>query len=132
MQQALDDIERSDRLEKLRLRWLASHRELAEERRLQEVPVLARGLIWGVGAGGVAVAVRLRAQVWQNLLDHACQYTAEVAQGRVVVDSFRDGRRNGYCVTDNGAGFDMARAARPFIAVQRMDRQDRFAGTGVG
>lgn len=74
----------------------------------------------------------LAAQVWQNLLDNAWKYSAQVPTPRVAVDSFRDARGTWYRVADNGAGFDMARAGRLFQPFQRMHRADQFAGSGVG
>jgi PAS domain S-box-containing protein len=74
----------------------------------------------------------LAAQVWQNLIDNAWKYSAKVPAPRLAVDSFRDARGQWYRVTDNGAGFDMARAERLFQPFQRMHSEQQFAGTGVG
>jgi light-regulated signal transduction histidine kinase (bacteriophytochrome) len=43
--------------------------------------------------------------------------------------------RNGkpcYCIRDNGAGFEMARAAKLFQPFQRLHAVTEFEGTGVG
>ncbi len=74
----------------------------------------------------------LAAQVWQNLLENAAKYSADVAQPKVRVDSWRDERGTWYRVTDNGDGFDMARAQALFQPFQRMHAGGRFEGTGVG
>lgn len=74
----------------------------------------------------------LAAQVWQNLLHNAWKYSARTTQARVSVDSFRDARGIWYRVTDNGAGFDMARAGQLFQPFQRLHKATEFEGTGVG
>jgi len=74
----------------------------------------------------------LVAQVWQNLLHNASKYSARVAQAHVAVDSFRDERGTWYRVTDNGAGFDMAKASLLFQPFQRMHAGKDFEGSGVG
>lgn len=73
----------------------------------------------------------LVAQVWQNLLDNASKYSARTAAPKVRVDSHRD-RGTWYRITDNGAGFDMAKARLLFQPFQRLHRSDEFEGTGVG
>lgn len=74
----------------------------------------------------------LVAQVWQNLLDNAWKYSAGVPSPRVLVDCRRDERGTWYRVTDNGAGFDMARASLLFVPFQRFHGESQFAGTGIG
>ena len=74
----------------------------------------------------------LVAQVWQNLLDNAAKYSARVAAPKVSVDSHREGGRTWYRVTDNGAGFDMAKAASLFQPFQRLHASNQFEGVGVG
>ena len=41
-------------------------------------------------------------------------------------------RRTWFCVSDNGAGFDMAHAERLFKPFTRLHRQDEFLGTAWG
>lgn len=74
----------------------------------------------------------LVAQVWQNLLGNALKYSAKVAEPKVRVDSHRDERGTWYRITDNGAGFDMARAQALFVPFQRLHTAAQFEGTGVG
>lgn len=71
-------------------------------------------------------------QVWQNLLENAWKYSAGVAAPKVRVDSHVERGRTWYRVTDNGAGFDMARAGQLFQPFQRMHTGREFEGTGVG
>ncbi len=68
----------------------------------------------------------------QNLLENAWKYTGKTAAPQVWVEAItRQGQRY-VCVRDNGAGFDMAYAARLFAPFQRLHRQDEFPGLGVG
>lgn len=71
-------------------------------------------------------------QVWQNLLENAWKYTAKCSAPKVAVESFATGERTWYRITDNGAGFDMARADRLFQPFQRLHTAGEFEGTGVG
>ncbi len=74
----------------------------------------------------------LVAQVWQNLLHNAWKYTARVPLARIRVDSFQEGRRTWYRVSDNGAGFDMAHARALFQPFRRMHTASQFEGSGIG
>ncbi len=67
-----------------------------------------------------------------NLLDNAWKYSGKTA--RAEIRFFRgevDGLQ-GFCVSDNGAGFDMAKATHLFEPFQRLHQASDFAGTGVG
>jgi light-regulated signal transduction histidine kinase (bacteriophytochrome) len=70
--------------------------------------------------------------VMQNLLSNAWKYSAHraIAIIEVFAEDLESGRR--FCVTDNGAGFDMAYANRLFQPFQRLHRQEEFPGTGIG
>jgi PAS domain S-box-containing protein len=68
----------------------------------------------------------------QNLLNNAWKYTAGVAPARIRVFSRKaDGGRE-FCVSDNGTGFDMARASKLFQPFQRLHGPSEFAGLGIG
>jgi PAS domain S-box-containing protein len=68
----------------------------------------------------------------QNLLNNAWKYTASTPDAHIRVFSREvDGMRE-YCVGDNGAGFDMARADKLFQPFQRMHQPHEFAGLGIG
>lgn len=104
-------------------------------RRLDELVAAepARQVRYSVEDGLVATGdARMLEVVMTNLLDNAWKYTdkTEAPEIRVFAEA-RDGRR-GFCVADNGAGFDMAHAARLFQPFQRLHRQDEFPGIGIG
>jgi signal transduction histidine kinase len=63
-----------------------------------------------------------------NLVGNAWKFTARAAAARVEVG--REGAA--FFVRDNGAGFEMARAARLFSAFERLHRAAEFPGTGLG
>ena len=76
--------------------------------------------------------VRLMMTVLRTLLGNAWKYTSHT--GQPAVRCFleeRDGKR-WICVSDNGAGFDMAQADRLFKPFTRLHRQDEFMGYGLG
>lgn len=92
-----------------------------------------RQVQWDVEPGLQALAdPPLVEAVLQNLLHNAWKYSARTPQARirVTLDSL-DGVR-AFCVTDNGAGFDMSRAAKLFQPFQRLHGPDDFVGLGIG
>ena len=75
---------------------------------------------------------RLLQVVLENLLGNAWKFTATVAE---AVIEFGVSQKDGvpaYFVRDNGAGFDMAHAARLFTPFQRLHPEAKFPGTGIG
>ena len=68
----------------------------------------------------------------ENLLRNAWKFTSrrEVAQIRFHAE-MRD-RQIVYCVTDNGAGFDMNFSSKLFLPFHRLHGISEFAGTGIG
>lgn len=75
---------------------------------------------------------RMLDAVMNNLLANAWKYTARQPHAAIrVVSQYEEGHR-WVCVSDNGAGFDMAHAGRLFKAFARLHRQDEFPGIGIG
>ena len=90
-----------------------------------------RDVDWDVQAGLMAWGDRrLLEALLRNLLGNAWKFTATAAPARITLRG--QGGAQGYEVADNGAGFDMAHAARMFQPFQRMHRQEEFPGMGIG
>jgi len=68
----------------------------------------------------------------ENLLGNAWKFTGKTASARIDVG--RTGGDGGrlYFIRDNGAGFDMASAARLFGPFERLHSEAEFPGTGIG
>jgi PAS domain S-box-containing protein len=70
--------------------------------------------------------------VMDNLLHNAWKYTSKHPQARIEFGVLASAGSPIYFVKDDGAGFDMAYAAKLFGAFQRLHRDIEFEGTGVG
>ncbi|MES2933167.1 MAG: PAS domain S-box protein [Pseudomonadota bacterium] len=70
--------------------------------------------------------------VMRNLLGNAWKYTAKAPATLVRVYAGAVGAQHGICVSDNGAGFDMAHANQLFQPFRRLHRQEEFPGIGIG
>jgi light-regulated signal transduction histidine kinase (bacteriophytochrome) len=74
---------------------------------------------------------RLLRVALDNLLQNAWKFTGKTAGPKVEVGKTSDPEPT-FFVRDNGAGFDMAYAARLFGVFQRLHTTSEFPGTGVG
>jgi len=83
----------------------------------------------GLRAGGDP---RMIEAVFRNLLGNAWKYTAGMDVAEIVFERTVEGGMPFFRVSDNGAGFDMAHAAKLFQPFQRLHRQDEFPGLGIG
>jgi len=92
-----------------------------------------RRVSWSVEPGLNAMGdARMIEAALTNLIGNAWKYSSKVASPEVRVFSERRAGSLFICVADNGAGFDMAYAARLFKPFQRLHRQDEFPGIGIG
>ncbi len=95
------------------------------------IPAAVVHIAGGLEAGGDA---GLLEAALENLLSNAWKYSAKNPQPLIEVDATGPpaaGTRT-FFVRDNGAGFDMAAAAKLFQPFQRLHSEQEFSGTGVG
>jgi light-regulated signal transduction histidine kinase (bacteriophytochrome) len=76
--------------------------------------------------------VRLLSVVVENLLGNAWKFTRKSAVARIEFGARVENGKPVYHVRDNGAGFNMAYAAKLFGAFQRLHKASEFEGTGIG
>jgi light-regulated signal transduction histidine kinase (bacteriophytochrome) len=70
--------------------------------------------------------------IMRNLLANAWKYSAGAMAPLIRVYHEVEDNRSFVCVSDNGAGFDMAHAEKLFQPFQRLHRHDEFPGIGIG
>lgn len=109
-----------------------------------DMSALARGAVAELAADYPGVRIELGAlptavgdsallkQVWLNLIDNACKYSAKSASPRVEIGGQTGELENEFFVRDNGAGFDMRYLGKLFGVFERLHGPEEFAGTGVG
>lgn len=68
----------------------------------------------------------------ENLLGNAWKYTGKCDEARIEFGAVEDGGETVYYIRDNGAGFDMHKAANLFQPFHRLHNSNDFPGTGVG
>lgn len=76
--------------------------------------------------------VRQMMTVLRALIGNAWKFTSRQPAPRVACHHVVLDGRDWICVSDNGAGFDMAQADRLFAPFTRLHRQDEFPGHGLG
>jgi PAS domain S-box-containing protein len=92
-----------------------------------------RPVTWEVDSGLQARAdAPLVEALLQNLLNNAWKYTAKVPQAHIRVYGRATPEGMRFCVSDNGAGFDMARVDKLFKPFQRLHMPHEFSGLGIG
>jgi light-regulated signal transduction histidine kinase (bacteriophytochrome) len=93
----------------------------------------ARRVAWQIEPGLWAHGdSRMLLAALRNLLGNAWKYTVHQAAPAIVFDAIEQEGARVFRVSDNGAGFDMAYAAKLFHPFQRLHRQDEFPGLGIG
>lgn len=75
---------------------------------------------------------RLLEVVLENLFSNAWKFTSKKDDACIEFNRFEEGGRAGFFVRDNGAGFEMAHAAKLFGVFQRLHTNREFEGTGIG
>lgn len=70
--------------------------------------------------------------VLENLLANAWKFTGRTVDAVIEVGAAVDQSPTVYFVRDNGAGFDMAHAAKLFGVFERLHSAKEFPGTGIG
>jgi PAS domain S-box-containing protein len=68
----------------------------------------------------------------ENLLRNAWKFTSRREVAQIQFHAEMRERQIVYCVTDNGAGFDMSFASKLFLPFHRLHGISEFAGTGIG
>ncbi|MGD0523589.1 MAG: response regulator [Polyangiaceae bacterium] len=135
MEEIIDDLLQLSRMSRLEVHRQATdlsrqaHAVLSElQRREPErrvTVVVQDGMV-------VDADARLTMIVLENLLGNAWKFTKKRDDARIEVSASRAEGETVVAVRDNGAGFDMAYAARLFRSFQRLHRDSDFPGTGIG
>jgi PAS domain S-box-containing protein len=92
-----------------------------------------RRVTWRIAPNlAVDADARLLRLAIDNLIDNAFKFTAKHDEAVIEFGVTTEPAGPAFFVRDNGAGFDMAHAARLFGAFQRLHGMTEFPGTGVG
>jgi light-regulated signal transduction histidine kinase (bacteriophytochrome) len=75
---------------------------------------------------------RLLKVVMENLIGNAWKFSGKKERGEISITALDVSGDTVYCVSDNGAGFDMEYADKLFGNFQRLHSHAEFPGTGIG
>ncbi len=67
-----------------------------------------------------------------NFLGNAWKYTTKTPNPRIEFGAFEEGGKRVYFIKDNGAGFDMSKAADLFTPFKRLHADEELKGIGIG
>jgi PAS domain S-box-containing protein len=99
---------------------------LAAEEPARAVDVVVQDHLWA------HVDPDLARTLVDNLVGNAWKFTANAPAARIEVGAEDHEGLRAFFVRDNGAGFDMAHAAKLFVPFQRLHTVGEFPGTGIG
>jgi len=71
-------------------------------------------------------------QVLVNLISNAIKFSTHREVAKITLSSEKQHEKVVYCISDNGAGFDMKYVDKLFGAFQRLHSVKEFDGTGIG
>ena len=96
-------------------------------------PEMRRRMVLHLGdlcnASGDTTLIR---QVWMNLISNAIKFSSHHERPVISITCREEEDQTVFCVTDNGAGFNMKYADKLFGVFQRLHSAKEFEGTGVG
>ena len=75
---------------------------------------------------------RLLRIAFENLLGNAWKFTSKTENPRISFKQITENGSSIFCISDNGAGFDMKYVDKLFGAFQRLHSTNEFDGTGIG
>jgi PAS domain S-box-containing protein len=126
---SLSRVTRSD-LTRERVDLSAMAEAIASEYRVSDP---ARQVAFAVQPGLIVQAdSRLMKIAMDNLIGNAFKFTGNRDDASIRIGMLEGERQRVYYVRDNGAGFDMAYAAKLFAPFQRLHSVKEFPGTGIG
>lgn len=67
-----------------------------------------------------------------NLISNAIKYSSKVTSPLIKIGTTQKNKKRCFYVSDNGAGFDVARAGKLFQPFQRLHGPHEFEGIGIG
>jgi signal transduction histidine kinase len=132
----ISDILKLSQITRVELRRVAVDLSALAQRVMEQIEgasTPARQVQVSVDPGIVVEADAAMLQILlENLLGNAWKFTSRTDRPSIRVGAIDPAEGKGFCISDNGAGFDMRYAYKLFGAFQRLHSQQEFKGTGIG